>query len=140
MAGTKSEIESRPEVKPRTEAELNLEIEVCNKKIRELALRVDACKHELFEIKDRKILFPETYRDGYTKGLTWSETYVPGGPFISIGRPNLFNNESYEKYNAAYRNHREYMIGFKAGLIKAKNPLSENPALKFIPEVLDGSL
>lgn len=129
MAGNENKPNSR------TEAELNAEIEGCNKKIRELSIRVDACKHELFEIKDRKILFPETYQDGYAKGLTWSETYIPGGPFISVQRPNLFNKESQDKYEASYRNNREYLIGFKAGLVAAGNPLSKNPALGLIPEV-----
>ncbi len=58
-----------------------------------------------------------SYRDGYSTGYTWTDSYRPGGPWVP--RDGFSNDPDW----IAYCNHkaacnREYLRGFDEGLVK----------------------
>lgn len=62
----------------------------------------------------------KSYLDGYQTGLSWKETYLPGGPWKYAAyehesdRIKRMAHESQEAY-------RQWHDGFKAGLARNKN-------------------
>jgi len=67
-------------------------------------------------------IYSKGYKDGYSTGLTWEETYIPGGPWYYPPRPHAQQKEI-DNANASVENYKNWMAGFKRGL-------SENPDRK----------
>lgn len=90
----------------------------------------------IHKLEDSKIRFKETFMQGYETGLTWKDRYIPGGPFISTARPTPWSTDREKKaYEDSYRNHREYMIGFRAGIKQSRNELFMHPGVINYPDI-----
>ncbi len=62
----------------------------------------------------------KSYGDGYEAGLSWKDSYVPGGPFCFSPRPED-SQDMREMANRTLEAHKAWMLGFHEGYAKNLN-------------------